>query len=255
MGQLTRTLMTMDRLAKDDACDLEMLRKYITKAEQQFGKIEEKHSELIDAIEEQAEFEIEEEWMAECETEFVQVLLCTRRVIDCQSQSPLANQPFLLSLPTTPQPSPSSTVPNVQPVSTGTLPWVSSPAPLVPSPMMSTVPIQPVRTGTLPSVSSPATLTQSPVCRPSTSSTPKMARMKFPMFSGDLKDYKRFKELFTHCSAGLTEIECFYQLTESMSNARERNDKRVHQYRASLAGAGRVLWRSGQSCRQLTEGP
>ena len=50
-----------------------------------------------------------------------------------------------------------------------------------------------------------------------------MARMKFPVFSGDLKDYKRFRDLFIHCSTGLTEIECFYQLTESMSNARERD--------------------------------
>nr|XP_054771582.1 uncharacterized protein LOC129279496 [Lytechinus pictus] len=55
------------------------------------------------------------------------------------------------------------------------------------------------------------------------SSTPKMARMKFPTFSGDLKDYRRFKELFVHCAGGLTEIECFYQLTESMINNRERN--------------------------------
>ncbi|KAJ8039724.1 hypothetical protein HOLleu_13819 [Holothuria leucospilota] len=50
-----------------------------------------------------------------------------------------------------------------------------------------------------------------------------MERMKSPKFGRDIEDYKRFKKLFTHCLANLTEIECFYQLTDSMSHARERN--------------------------------
>lgn len=51
----------------------------------------------------------------------------------------------------------------------------------------------------------------------------KMARMKFPVFSGDVRDYRRFKELFIHCTEGLSEIECHFQLTESMSRKYERD--------------------------------
>ncbi|XP_072170561.1 uncharacterized protein [Diadema setosum] len=50
-----------------------------------------------------------------------------------------------------------------------------------------------------------------------------MQKMKFPTFNGDIKDYQRFRTLFQHCAADLTEIECFYQLTQAMINARERN--------------------------------
>lgn len=46
--------------------------------------------------------------------------------------------------------------------------------------------------------------------------------MKFPTFSGDVKDYLRFKELFIHCTSDLSEMQCFYQLTESMVNAKDR---------------------------------
>ena len=47
--------------------------------------------------------------------------------------------------------------------------------------------------------------------------------MKFSTFNGDLKGYRRFKELFMHCSRGLNDIKCFYQLRESMINNRERS--------------------------------
>ncbi|PIK49506.1 hypothetical protein BSL78_13611 [Apostichopus japonicus] len=108
--------------------------------------------------------------------------------------TPLANQPSLTSSPTTSQRDPTSTVPS-QPVSTGT---------------PQTMPISTPQTPPLAS-------------RPSTSSAPRMERMKFPKFSGDIRDYKRFKELFNHCAVDLTEIECFFQLTESMTNPKEYN--------------------------------
>ena len=47
--------------------------------------------------------------------------------------------------------------------------------------------------------------------------------MKFPTFSGDIKDYKRFKEMFLHCTSGISEIESFYQLTASMINTKEKD--------------------------------
>ena len=46
--------------------------------------------------------------------------------------------------------------------------------------------------------------------------------MRFPTFNGDLKDYKRFKEMFIHCSEGMPEIERFNQLIESMSHDSEK---------------------------------
>ena len=58
---------------------------------------------------------------------------------------------------------------------------------------------------------------------PSSSTAPRMARMKFPTFSGDVREYKRFKELFQHCTSELSEMECFFQLTEAMINPRERD--------------------------------
>ncbi|XP_063962448.1 uncharacterized protein LOC135155912 [Lytechinus pictus] len=175
-GQLTRTLSTIDSLTTDAVGDLDMLKKYITKAEQQFEKVEEKHSALMDIIEDQREYEVEEKWMGECENEYVQVLIRGRRVVDRQSQSPLDNQQFLPSSPTIPHPR-------------------SSPASYAPSPMPHTA----------------------------TSAAPRMARMRFPTFNGNLRDYKRFKELFTHCATELTEMECFHQLTESMINVKERD--------------------------------
>ena len=50
-----------------------------------------------------------------------------------------------------------------------------------------------------------------------------MQKMRFPTFNGDIKEYQRFRTLFKHCAADLTEIEYFYQLTQSMINSRERN--------------------------------
>ena len=44
---------------------------------------------------------------------------------------------------------------------------------------------------------------------------------KFPTFSGDMRDYKRFKELFLHFPKHLTERERFYQLVESMERESE----------------------------------
>ncbi|XP_038063017.1 uncharacterized protein LOC119733704 [Patiria miniata] len=233
-GQLTRTLTTINDLVKEEVIDLELVKKFITKAERQFEKLEEKHSELMEVIEEQMEFEDGEKWMGDCESQFVQIILHARQVVNDQSQSSVTDKPCP-PLPTTSQPSPTCTAPT-QPVSTGTVQATSSnPTHTVPTKPVSTgtvqaassdpthtVPTKPVSTGTV-SAASSAALPTPPATSHPTSSAPKMARMKFPTFSGNIRDYKRFKELFIHCSAGLTEIECFYQLTESMVNAKERN--------------------------------
>ena len=79
-GQLTRTLSMIESLIKEDV-DLEVLKKYIIKAEEQFGRIELRHSELMDVIEDQVEFETEEKWMSECETDFMQKLILAKREI------------------------------------------------------------------------------------------------------------------------------------------------------------------------------
>ncbi|XP_063971215.1 uncharacterized protein LOC135157940 [Lytechinus pictus] len=52
---------------------------------------------------------------------------------------------------------------------------------------------------------------------------PRMARLKFPTFNGDIREYQRFKEMFQHCTKELSEIECFFQLSESMMSHKERN--------------------------------
>jgi hypothetical protein len=51
----------------------------------------------------------------------------------------------------------------------------------------------------------------------------RMAKLKFPTFSGDLRDYKRFKEQFSYFSRDLPRTEQLYQLMESMEKSREKN--------------------------------
>lgn len=51
----------------------------------------------------------------------------------------------------------------------------------------------------------------------------RMAKLKFPTFSGDLRDYKRFKQQFRYFTADLKPIEQLYQLIESMEKQREKN--------------------------------
>ncbi|XP_071950886.1 uncharacterized protein [Antedon mediterranea] len=182
-GQLTRTLSMIESLLKEN-CEPDVLKTYIIKAEEQFRKVELKHSELIDVIEDQGEFETEEKWMSECEMDFLQKLVCAKREITLRHSQSTVDVPF--STPTTPLQTSAST----QPAGT-----VASP----------------------PAFSSPTP-------RPAMArSTPTMAKMKYPTFNGNIRDYKRFKELFTHCATNLTEIECFYQLTESMINSKERS--------------------------------
>ena len=50
----------------------------------------------------------------------------------------------------------------------------------------------------------------------------RMAKLKFPTFSGDLRDYKRFKELFSHFSRHLGAEVQLYQLVESMERNTEK---------------------------------
>ena len=190
-GQLTRTLTTLDNLMKDDTRDVSMLQKYISKAEEQFEGIEKKHDELTQVIEDEAEFETEENWMSDCESQFIQTLVQARRAIDCCTQSTATDMhgASMPSTPTTPQQHSATAAPDPQ----------QSP----------------------PSNASPATPLFT--SRPSTSCMPKMARMRYPTFNGNIRDYERFKALFNHCAAELNEIECFYQLTEAMVNSKERN--------------------------------
>ena len=196
-GQLTRTLAMMDNLIGNGDEDVQILQKYITKAEEQFDRIEQKHGELIDLVEDQSQFEEEEKWMTECEKGFIQVLVRAKRVVDQGIQFSGNNQQQLPSASSSPLHSRVSQVPT-QPVSTGTSQFRP---PFTP------------------------THQQDPSSGASTASSntaPRMARMKFPTFSGDVREYKRFKELFQHCTRDLSEMECFFQLTEAMTNPREK---------------------------------
>ena len=57
----------------------------------------------------------------------------------------------------------------------------------------------------------------------STAPTAQMQKLKFPTFSGDIREYKRFRELFIHFTNHLNHIECLYQLVECMQRPAERN--------------------------------
>ncbi|XP_071509981.1 uncharacterized protein [Diadema antillarum] len=197
-GGLTRTLNSIDRLLKDTFGEVDTLKGYIAKAESQFKQVESKHAELVENITDEATFEEEETWMGECESRFVETIVRARKSIGSAScGEPPTSQPVTPSTPPTSTPSvvqdpaPPAEAASWQPRSTSPEPI----APLTPS---------------------------SPMHRHS-SCTPKMQKMKFPTFNGDIKDYQRFRTLFQHCAADLTEIECFYQLTQAMINARERN--------------------------------
>ena len=50
----------------------------------------------------------------------------------------------------------------------------------------------------------------------------RMQKLKFPTFTGDPRDYKRFKEHFIHFTKHLETTERFYQLVESMEKEREK---------------------------------
>ena len=109
----------MDNLIGNGDEDVQILQKYITKAEEQFDRIEQKHGELIDLVEDQSQFEEEEKWMTECEKGFIQVLVRAKRVVDQGIQFSGNNQQQLPSASSSPLHSRVSQVPT-QPVSTGT---------------------------------------------------------------------------------------------------------------------------------------
>ena len=181
-GQLTRTLSMIESLSKDNT-DVNMLKQYVSKAEEQFSKIEEKQADLTLLVEDDQEFEAEEAWMTSCEEVFIQKLVQAKSVVNRVSQ-------------------PTSR---------------DGDTPAFPSLHQQTPPRQATPTPTSPSHSQSSHSQQSPSC------APRMARMKFPTFNGDIKDYQRFKDLFKHCTKDLSEIECFFQLVESMVNQKERN--------------------------------
>ena len=197
-GGLTRTLNTIERLLTDNSGDAETLKGYISKAEDQFKQVESKHTELVANVTDEAAYEEEEKWMGECEQGFVDTIVRARKLIGSMNQGvPTTSQPVIPSTPLSS--TTSATQETVQHVET-----VSTP-PRPTSPVEMSHDIQPS------------------LSRSHSSGTPKMQKMKFPTFNGDIKEYQRFRTLFTHCAADLTEIECFYQLTQSMMNSRERN--------------------------------
>ena len=49
-----------------------------------------------------------------------------------------------------------------------------------------------------------------------------MQNLKFPTFSGDIRDYKQLKKLFIHFTKHLDQTECLNQLVESMQRPAER---------------------------------
>ena len=151
-GKLTRTLLMIHSLLDNDTDDLETLKGYVTRAEEQFHRVEERHAELIDSIEAESQFDEEEKWMTECEKEFVQVLIQARRLINRLSLHSSSNTD-------------STSTPSTHTASPG--------------------PSEPVSPGTSVPMSSQAPPTPSRALRQSTSApSPKMAPMKFPTFSG-----------------------------------------------------------------------
>ena len=49
-------------------------------------------------------------------------------------------------------------------------------------------------------------------------------KLKFPLFSGDIRNHNQFKELFIHFTKHLDQTECLYQLVESMQRPAERKN-------------------------------
>ena len=183
-GGLTRTLTAIEKLVTTGAAvDTQMLQNYVKKAEEQFQKVENKHDELVENITDEEAYAREEQWMADCEQTFLDSMVHARKFLESRS-------------------------PDEPPASHSTT--TSSPA-------------QPTSPGTQqasPTVTASASSAHQP--SPSSAHTPKMTRMKFPTFSGAIEDYERFKEFFQYCTQGLTEMETFFQLTESMINQKER---------------------------------
>lgn len=87
-GQLTRTLGVIKDLIHGD--DPEIVKEYMARAQQQFAKVEEKHGELMEMIQDEQEFENEARWMSDCEEEYVRVLL------NAKSLSRIHSHPRLL---------------------------------------------------------------------------------------------------------------------------------------------------------------
>ena len=182
-GHLTRTLRILSGLLND----VQIITDYVRNAESQFKRVEERHSDLMEHIEDGKDFNTEEDWMSECETEYIQVVRNDKRfIIHLQSKK----TPHTVNQLNEQPPSSSRET----------------------SPSQSTVHHAP---------SSNNSMTGSSARPPA--STPKMACMKFPTFSGDIKDYQRFKEMFNHCTNGMLEIEIFHQLTESMVRTTEKD--------------------------------
>ncbi|MCG8432222.1 MAG: hypothetical protein MJA29_13770, partial [Candidatus Omnitrophica bacterium] len=56
----------------------------------------------------------------------------------------------------------------------------------------------------------------------STGVSSRMAKLKFPTFSGDIRDYRKFRDQFTYFTKTLEPDEQLYQLVESMERTREK---------------------------------
>lgn len=75
-GHLSRTLTTLESLVQRETTDRDMIRSYLTKAEEQFSEVEKRHSEVIEVVKDN-DFDAEEVWMAECEAKYGGTDKCT----------------------------------------------------------------------------------------------------------------------------------------------------------------------------------
>ena len=200
-GGLTRTLTAIEKLVTTDAAvDTQMLQNYVKKAEEKFQKVENKHDELGENVTDEEAYAREEQWMADCEQTFFDSMVHARKFLESRSpDEPLASHYMTTSSPVRP------TSPDTQQANSQANTSSST---------------QPTNQQASPTVTASASSAHQP--SPSSAHTPNMTRMKFPTFSGAIEDYERFKEFFQYCTQGLTEMESFFQLTESMLNQKER---------------------------------
>ena len=84
----------------------------------------------------------------------------------------------------------------------------------------------------------PASTTVSTTPMESPTFISRMAKLKFPTFSGDIRDYVRVKELFEHFPTHLDETERLYQMVESMEEQPEKDKIKAY---TKVDGAWEIL--------------
>lgn len=212
-GGLTRILTSIDRLVNADPPDTQVLQSYVTKAKEQFQKVELKHDELVSSIEDEEAYGQEEQWMTDCEEAYLASLLSAGRCLETYNAAESRASRT---------PSPSSrrpTLPDAEQEASQSTVLVSTEPGNHDVPQTASTPTHSAARQETPISTAHQSSAYLP---PSGTHAPKMTRMKFPTFSGAIEDYERFKEFFQYCTQGLTEMESFFQLTESMINHKEK---------------------------------